>query len=137
MATARASVFFPCPAEQVFSAVTDLSQTGWRSDLAGVEVLDEARFVERTKSGYADPFCHHGLRAARLWALRMENGNLFGSWCGRFARRGGGTRLDCVERAQAKRWWMRPFVLWYLRRQQRRYLEDLREKLSEMQPKPR
>ena len=56
MATARASVFFPCPAEQVFSAVTDLSQTGWRSDLAGVEVLDEARFVERTKSGYATHF---------------------------------------------------------------------------------
>ena len=137
MAAARASVFFPCPAEQVFSAVTDLSQTGWRSDLAGVEVLDEARFVERTKSGYATHFVITACAPPRLWALRMENGNLFGSWCGRFAPERGGTRLDCVERTQAKRWWMRPFVLWYLRRQQRRYLEDLRERLSEMQPKSR
>ena len=103
----------------------------------GVEVLDEARFVERTKSGYATHFVITACAPPRLWALRMENGNLFGSWCGRFAPERGGTRLDCVERAQAKRWWMRPLVPWYLRRQQRRYLEDLREKLSEMQPKPR
>ena len=29
----------------------------------------------------------------------------------------------------SKRWWMRPFVPGYLKRQQKRYLEDLRKKL--------
>ena len=88
MATARASVFFPCPAEQVFSAVTDLSQTGWRSDLAGVEVLDEARFVERTKSGYATHFVITACAPPRLWALRMKTETSLAAGAAALRRRG-------------------------------------------------
>ena len=46
MATSRVTVRFPCPVEQVWQTVTDLTHTAWRSDLNRVEVLDSTHFVE-------------------------------------------------------------------------------------------
>lgn len=129
MATSEVTAYFPCPVERVWQTVTDLAHTGWRSDLAGVEVLDEAHFVEHTKSGYATEFTVTDCEPTRYWAFTMANGNMCGSWEGRFEAVDGSTRLQCTETVHARHWWMRPFVSGYLKRQQRRYLEDLRKKL--------
>ena len=51
MPTVKVTVHFPCPVERVWQAVTDLTNTAWRSDLKRVEMLDETHFVEYTKSG--------------------------------------------------------------------------------------
>ena len=75
MATSKGKVHFPCPVERVWQTVTDLAHTGWRSDLARVEVLDETHFVEYTKSGYATHFTIMACEPPRLWAFTMENGN--------------------------------------------------------------
>ena len=129
MATSKGKVHFPCPVERVWQTVTDLAHTGWRSDLARVEVLDETHFVEYTKSGYATHFTIMACEPPRLWAFTMENGNMSGSWEGIFEAVEGGALLTCTETVTAKRWWMGPFVPGYLKRQQKRYLEDLRKKL--------
>ena len=129
MATSKGKVHFPCPVERVWQTVTDLAHTGWRSDLARVEVLDETHFVEYTKSGYATHFTIMACEPPRLWAFTMENGNMTGSWEGVFEAVEGGTRLHCTETVNAKHWWMRPFVPGYLKRQQKLYLDDLRKKL--------
>ena len=129
MATSKGKVHFPCPVERVWQTVTDLAHTGWRSDLARVEVLDETHFVEYTKSGYATHFTIMACEPPRLWAFTMENGNMTGSWEGVFEAVEGGALLTCTETVTAKRWWMGPFVPGYLKRQQMRYLEDLRKKL--------
>ena len=113
MATSKVTECFPCPVERVWQVVTDLTNTAWRSDLARVEVLDETHFVEYTKSGYATNFTVTACEPIRRWAFAMENG----------------TRLHCTETVSAKRWWMRPFVPGYLKRQQRLYLDDLRREL--------
>ena len=52
-----------------------------------------------------------------------------GSWEGIFEAAEGGTRLTCTETVNAKRWWMRPVVPGYLKRQQKLYLDDLRREL--------
>ena len=52
MAVSKVTRSFPCTVEQLWQIVTDLTHTDWRSDLARVEVLDETRFVEHTKSGH-------------------------------------------------------------------------------------
>lgn len=129
MATSKVTVHFPCPVEQVWDTVTDLIHTAWRSDLARVEVLDEAHFVEHTKSGYTTSFTVTACEPPRFWAFTMENGNMSGSWEGIFEAAEGGTRLTCTETVAAKRWWMRPLVSGYLKRQQQLYLDDLRKKL--------
>ena len=130
MATSRVIVHFPCPVEQVWQTVTDLSHTSWRSDLIRVEVLDKTHFVEHTKSGYATNFTVTAREPLYRWAFTMENGNMSGSWEGIFETAEDGTRLHCTETINAKHWWMRPFVSGYLRRQQRLYLDDLRRELQ-------
>ena len=129
MAVSKVTVHFPCPMERVWHTVTDLTHTAWRSDLARVEVLDEARFVEHAKSGYATNFTVTVCEPPHFWAFTMENGNMFGSWEGIFEAVEGGTRLTCTETVNAKHWWMRPFVPGYLKRQQKLYLDDLRKEL--------
>ena len=129
MPTSKVTVHFSYPVERVWQVVTDLSNTAWRSDLKRVEVLDEAHFVEHTKSGYATNFTITACEPLHRWAFIMENGNMSGSWEGIFETAEDGTRLHCTETVNAKRWWMRPFAPGYLRRQQRLYLDDLRREL--------
>lgn len=130
MATSRVTVRFPCPVELVWHTATDLTHTAWRSDLTCVEVLNETHFVEHTKSGYATEFTVTACEPPRFWAFTMENDNMFGSWEGIFEAAEGGTRLTCTETVTAKRWWMRPFVPGYLKRQQKLYLDNLRRELQ-------
>ena len=130
MPTSRVTVHFPCPVERVWQVVTDLTDTVCRSDLKGVEVLDETHFVEHTKSGYATNFTVTACEPLRRWAFTMENGNMSGTWEGIFEAAEDGARLTCTETVNAKHWWMRPFVPGYLKRQQRLYLDDLRRELQ-------
>lgn len=130
MATSKVTVHFPCPVEQVWRTVTDLTNTAWRSDLKRVEVLDESHFIEHTKSGYATNFTVTACEPLRRWAFTMENGNMSGTWEGIFEPEASSTRLHCTETVNAKHWWMRPLVPSYLKRQQKLYLEDLRKELQ-------
>lgn len=130
MAISRVTVRFPCPVEQVWHVVTDLTHTAWRRDLARVEVIDETHFVEHTKNGYATNFTVTICAPLCRWAFTMENGNMSGSWDGFFEAVEGGARLHCAETVNAKHWWMRPFVPGYLKRQQKLYLDDLRSELQ-------
>lgn len=129
MPTSSATVHFSCPVERVWQTVTDLAHTSWRSDLAQVEILDEVHFVEHTKRGCATNFTVTAWEPLCRWAFTMENGNMSGAWEGIFEAAAGGTQLTCTETVNAKRWWMRPFVPSYLKRQQRLYLDDLRREL--------
>lgn len=130
MATSQVAAEFSCPVETLWRTVTDLEHTGWRSDLARVEILDESRFVEHTRNGYATCFTVTAREAPRFWAFTMENGSMSGAWEGHFEETANGSRLVCTETVNAKCWWMRPFVPGYLKRQQALYLEDLRRALS-------
>ena len=119
------------PIQQVWSVVTNLEDTSWRSDLARVEVLSKTTFVEYTKSGFATTFTVTACEKTTFWAFRMENENMSGHWEGRFASTKAGTQVTFVESVTAKRWWMRPLVPGYLKRQQKAYLADLAKKLDD------
>ena len=134
MAIAKATVSFPCPMERVWQTLTDLTRTAWRSDLERVEILDGSHFVEHTKSGFATRFTVTACEPPRLWAFTMENENLTGHWEGRLESAECMTRLTCTETVTARGWWMRPFAPGYLRRQQKRYLEDLQKELLKGTP---
>lgn len=129
MATSKVTVQFPCPVEQVWQTVTNLAHAAWRSDLAQVEILDKTHFTGHTKSGYATNFTVTACEPPHFWAFTMENDNMSGSWEGIFEAAEGGTHLHCTETVTARHWWMRPFVPSYLKRQQKRYLDNLRKEL--------
>lgn len=130
MAVSRISAVLPYDIERVWEAVTNLDDTGWRSELDRVERISETRFAEYSKNGPVTFFSVTACDPLRRWAFDMENVNMSGSWLGEFKAEGNGTRLTFTETVVAGRRWMRPFVQVYLSIQQRRYLRDLRRKLE-------
>lgn len=117
------------PAE-VWAVVTDLSRWDWRSDLARIEIVDAKTFLEIAKGGYSTTFTVTEREPPLCWAFAMENGNMRGQWRGTFTETEAGTHLVFTERVEAKKWWMRPFVKGYLKKQQSRYLADLQRALD-------
>ena len=131
MAVLQMTVFLPYPMEAIWDVVTHLEDTAWRSDLERVEILSDTQFVEYDKNGFVTTFTITVCVPPERWEFTMENGNMSGHWTGEFQAVKDGTRLIFTETVNAKRWWMRPFVPGYLKRQQKHYLEDLQKKLLE------
>ena len=110
--------------------VTSLTEYGWRSDIEKIEVLSETDFVEYTKDGYATTFTITAAEPWQRWEFDMENDNIKGHWTGLFFQENGKTTVDFTEEVTAKKAWMKPFVKGYLKKQQERYIEDLKKALG-------
>lgn len=66
----------------------------------------------------------------RRWEFDLENGNIKGHWTGLFTQEDGHTRLELTEDVTAKKFFMRPFVKAYLKKQQGQYVADLKRALG-------
>ena len=78
MAVSNIKAIFPCDAQKVWNMVTSLKDYQWRSDLSKVEILDEKKFVEYTKSGYPTTFTVTCEIPYERWEFDMENSNMKG-----------------------------------------------------------
>lgn len=125
MATATCTQHLNAPPLRVWQIITDLQNYGWRSDLAAIEVLDSKRFVEKDKDGYATTFTITCMEAPHRYAFTMENGNMTGRWTGTLTPDGEGTLAVFTEEVTAQKWFLKPFVGGYLKKQQARYFADL------------
>lgn len=130
MARARITAELACSPERVWEMVTDLTRQDWRSDVERVEVTGERTFVEYAAGGFATAFTVTRREEPHRWGFDLENENIRGSWSGEFRPAAGGCRLTFTEEVTPKKTWMRPFAALYLRRQQRRYLADLKRALG-------
>ncbi len=117
--------------EEVWALVTDLGRWDWRSDLDRIEVTGADTFVEVTKDGFETAFTVTAAEPPARWAFDMDNENMRGRWSGSFTKTAEGVRLVFTEDVEAKKWWMRPFVKGYLKKQQAQYAADLRRALGE------
>ena len=61
----------------------------------------------------------------------MENDNMRGHWTGIFTRKGEGTEVEFTEDVTAKKFFAKPFVKGYLKKQQALYVKDLRKALQD------
>lgn len=57
----------------------------------------------------------------------MENSNIKGHWVGVFAPEGDETRIDFTENIIPKKWFMKPLVKSYLKKQQAQFVLDLKK----------
>lgn len=130
MAVSTLTARLPYQAETVWAVVTNLADTAWRSDLRRVEVLSPAVFVEHDTGGHATRFTITAAQPPCLWAFAMESENFSGQWTGQFQPVPDGVRLTFTEAVTPKRRWLALLLPAYLRRQQRRYLADLRRELA-------
>ncbi len=102
----------------------------WRSDLSKTEIINEKQFIEYTKEGYATTFSITAVERYKRWEFDMENSNMTGHWIGIFTAKGNETQIDFTENVTAKKWFMKPFVKSYLKKQQEQFILDLKKALE-------
>lgn len=128
MTTSHIQAVIPGDVHRVWSIVTAVENyAAWRGDLSKVEVLDETRFVEHTRGGYITTFTTTLFQPCERWEFDSENDNLTGHWIGIFTPRGADTQVDFTQSVCPKKLYMRPFVRPYMKKQQARFISDLRE----------
>ena len=129
MAISNIKAVFPNSVKNVWNVVTSLENYQWRSDLSRIEIKGEKQFVEYTKDGYATTFTITAMEPCKRWEFDMENSNMKGHWTGIFTETDGQTEIDFTEEVTAKKFFMKPFVKSFLKKQQELYVSDLRKVL--------
>lgn len=102
----------------------------WRSDLSKTEVINEEQFIEYTKNGYPTTFTITVVEPHKRWEFDMENSNMKGHWVGIFTSIDDKTEIDFTEQVTAKKFFMKPFVKSYLKKQQAQFVMDLKRILE-------
>ncbi len=131
MAISNIKAVFQRNVEEVWNVVTSLEKYQWRSDLSKIEVLDDKRFVEYTKDGYATYFTVTVSEPYKRWEFDIENSNMKGHWSGVFSEKDGKTEIDFTEDVTPKKIIMKPFVKSFLKKQQAQYIADLGKALED------
>jgi len=129
MVTANIKATFQCKLQKVWNTVTSLDNYSWRSDLSRIEILSETKFVEYAKNGYSTTFAITVNEPLKRWEFDMENSNMKGRWVGLFTQSENETTIDFAEHVTVKKWFIKPFVKGYLKKQQKIYLADLKKEL--------
>ena len=131
MATSNIKAQIPRELRQVWDFVLDIENyAAWRSDLSKTEIINEKQFIEYTKDGFATTFTVTLAEPYRRWEFDMENSNMKGHWIGVFADKNNETEIDFTECVKAKKWFMKPFVKSYLKKQQAQFVADIRKALG-------
>ncbi len=131
MAVSTIKAEFKCEIEKVWELVTSLDNYFWRSDIDKIVVtVPEKEFEEHTKDGYVTKFKITDFDKYKNYEFDMENGNMQGHWTGKFSYNDGVAFIEFIEDVTAKKLVMKPFVGMYLKKQQAKYIQDLREALE-------
>ena len=131
MAISKIKAAFTANVQELWNIVTSLENYQWRSDLSRIEVLNERQFIEYTKEGFPTTFTITATEIYKRWEFDMENSNMRGHWIGTFGETDGHAEIFFTEDLTAKKWFMKPFVKLFLKKQQSQYIADLKKALRE------
>lgn len=120
------------PAKEIWDIITSNTHYAWRSDVSKIEILEEGKsFVEYTHGGYATTFTITHFQPYVRYEFDVQNSNMSGHWSGVLTQSDKGTTCRFTENVSAKKFLMKPFVKWYLRKQQEQYFTDLVNALND------
>ncbi|MDM8338962.1 SRPBCC family protein [Mediterranea massiliensis] len=117
----------PTNLQTVWNTVTSFNDYGWRSDLKNIEVHSSSSFTEYTNSNVPTLFTITLFKPFCRYEFDMKNENFIGHWTGVFRETANGTEIIFTETITIKKWWLRPFAKIYIKKQQRRYIADLKK----------
>ena len=116
---------------KVWETILDIDKYSiWRSDLSKTEIVNENKFIEYTKNGYITTFTVTVIEPYKRWEFDIENSNLKGHWTGIFTSKGTETQINFTENIIVKKWFMKPFIKSYLKKQQMQFILDLKRVLA-------
>ena len=129
MISSTITAYIPCDSRRVWDALTDTeAYPRWRSGVSRTELTPKG-FIEYAPNGFATRFTVTQRREGALWGFDIENDNLTGSWLGELSSAGNGTLITFTELVRLKNPILLPLVKPYLRRRQRRFIEELKAAL--------
>ena len=127
MAISTITAEFQCKSDELWEIVTSLEDYAWRSDLSKIVVVTPGKqFEEHTKDGYVTKFTITAFEPFERYEFDIENDNITGHWTGIFKQNGSQTEIVFTEDVTAKKLFMKPFVKSYLKKQQSKYISDLK-----------
>lgn len=133
MAISKIQAEFQCDMKKIWEAVTSLEDYSWRSDIAKIVILKQGKqFEEHTKDGYVTTFTITALEKHKRYEFDMDNENMSGHWTGIFLQQGDTVSIEFIENVTAKKFFMKPFVKGYLKKQQLQYIADLRKAVEQI-----
>lgn len=132
MTITKIEAVFDEKVETIWEIVTSLRDVSWRTDLSKLDVLeDQHKFIEYTKQGFPTNFQITTFEPWKLYAFTMENDNMSGIWTGEFfSLSETKTKIIFTEDITPKKFYMKPFVKGYLKKQQQKYVDDLTNYLA-------
>lgn len=134
MATSNIKTTIGSDIHKVWETVLAVEKySDWRSDLSKTEIINGKQFIEYTKKGYVTTFTITALESYKRWEFDMENANIKGHWVGIFTSGGNETQIEFTEDVIPKKWFMKPFVKFYLKKQQTQFVLDLKKIFAESQ----
>ena len=128
MAVSNIKAIVDCDIHKVWDTVFSVDKYSvWRSDLSKTVVTNDKQFIEYTKDGYTTTFFTTAVEPYKRWEFDMENSNMTGHWIGVFTANGNKTQIDFTENVTARKWFMKPLVKIYLKKQQKQFVMDLKK----------
>lgn len=116
---------------KVWSVVRNIeAYPQWRSDVFNVEILDSTRFIEYGKNAFPTTFLITKEEEPFLWEFDIDNAKIHGHWIGMLHKTEKGTEVEFSEAISVKKIIFKPFVKAYLKKQQARFMEDLKDILQ-------
>lgn len=116
--------------EEVWNIITNNQDYSWRSDLSNLRVVDEAHFIEYDKTNFPTYFKIVTKNKLDKYILHFENKNLQGSFVGTIQKKDNNSVLILTEEVEVKNIIMKLLAKSYLKKQQARYINDLKIKLE-------
>ncbi len=127
MTTSNIKATLSCDIHKAWEIITSVKNYTWRSDLSKTEVISSRQFIEYTKEGYPTTFTITVTEPYKRWEFDMENSNMKGHWIGLFTSKDNKTEIDFTEYVTVKKFFMKPFVKSYLKKQQAQFISDLKK----------
>lgn len=127
----------PYNIKTVWTAVTDIKNYHWRSDLSHTEVLNKYQFTEYAKNGTPTHFTTTVFKPYSCWEFTLENSSISGRWRGIFLEQGTSTLVHFTEEITVKKFYLKPILKFYLYKQQKLFVKDLQNylyKVSQKEP---
>lgn len=123
---------FTSDIKKVWNVVTDNEHYTWRSDLSKInESEDGMSFIEYAGNGFDTEFIITMKNPYERYEFDMKNKNMTGHWTGVFSVNGTGTSIEFTEEVTVKNPVMNLLIGIYMKKQQNRYIQDLRKALGE------
>ena len=131
MISANIKMEFKSKVEKVWDVVTNNEDYQWRSDVKCLEIINDEEFIEHTESDFETHFIITKKEYCKQYEFDLQNKNMKGHWTSTFEKTPQGCVVVFTEVVEVRNMVMKLMAKPYLKKQQRKYRDDLYKKLQE------